>query len=247
MNEILPQVSTKGIDGSTLKLIAIVGMTLDHIGIVFGNYIPLSAEIFLYAFGGLTFPIMAFLMVEGHKNTSNLWRYWQRLLVFAGISTLPYMWATQSRGLNVMFTLFLGLITLYLYDQMQNRLLFWFVFAGLTLVTIFMDWSLMGVPMVLLYYTRKGKWSRLIVPVLIPIAMMLLSFFVAYTNPYMSAVETLPGVAFALVGCSLTVPLLAKYNGQRGPAPKYLFYAYYPGHLLVLALLRGLLFQEWWF
>ncbi|MCX5810402.1 MAG: TraX family protein [Proteobacteria bacterium] len=36
----------------------------------------------------------------------------------------------------------------------------------------------------------------------------------------------------------LSVPLLALYNGKRGPNAKYLFYIFYPGHLAVLGLIR---------
>ena len=35
------------------------------------------------------------------------------------------------------------------------------------------------------------------------------------------------------------VPLMLLYNGRRGPRLKYLFYAYYPAHLLVLTFLAG--------
>lgn len=234
----LLQTKNGGISASTLKFIAIFGMTMDHTGIVFGDYLPFWAKIILFAFGGLTFPTMAFLLVEGYKHTSDLKRYALRLLLFAIISLIPFMWAMHSPGLNVMFTLLLGLITLYLYDHMKNRTAFWCVFVLLSLVSAVMDWSLMGVPMVLMYYVLKGKWRKIIIPALLPIGFILVKLVIGLLF-FSSIVDILPSVAFACIGCSFTVPLLAAYNGHRGRSLKYIFYMYYPGHLFILVLLRG--------
>lgn len=244
MDTSVQQTKNGGINASALKLIAIIGMTMDHIGIVFGDYLPLWAKIALYAFGGLTFPTMAFLLVEGYKHTSNFKRYALRLLIFAGVSLIPFMWAMHACGLNIMFTLLLGLITLYLYDHMNSRIGFWLVFVLFIILSAFMDWGLMGVPMVLMYYVLKGKWKKLIIPILLPIGLALteLVFGILF---FPSLEQVLPSLAFSFIGCSLTVPLLAAYNGQRGRSIKYLFYIYYPGHLLILALLRGFLCQDW--
>lgn len=245
MHTLVRQTSFGGISASSLKLLAISGMTLDHIGVVFGHWLPLWAKVALYTLGGLTYPIMAYLLVEGYRHTSNLKRYGMRLLLYAIAAQVPYMWATRGISLNVLFTLSLGLITLYLYDNFKNRTVFWFVFTGLTLATGVMDWPLMGVPMVLLYYTQRAKWRRLILPVLLPMGMMALQAAVQWIHPEMSAMDSLPSLAFAFIGCSLTIPLLANYNGKRGRPLKYLFYVYYPGHLLALSLIRGFLFGIW--
>lgn len=244
MDSNLQQTKSGGISASTLKFIAIIGMTMDHTGIVFGDYMPLWAKIILFAFGGLTFPTMAYLLVEGYRHTSDFKRYALRLLVFALISVLPFMWAMHSPGLNVIFRLLLGLLTLHLYDHMKNRTAFWFVFAFFIVISVIMDWSLMGVPMVLLYYVLDGKWKRVIIPALFPIGFALSELVVGLLF-FPSITQALPSIAFACVGCSLTIPLLAAYNGKRGRPVKYLFYIYYPGHLLILAILRGILVNDW--
>lgn len=234
-----------GFNAYTLKLIAIIAMTLQHSAIVFKQVVPFEAKISLYAFSGLTFPIMAFLLVEGYKHTSNFKRYALRLLFFAIITEIPHMWAMKGFGLNVMFTLLLGLVTLYLHDHMKNRTAFWLAFIGLSLATIIMDWSLMGVPMILLYYLLRGKWKKILIPVLLPIGYAFVQFIVKCIVPSMSGIEDLPSLAFAFIGCGLSIPLLTYYNGQRGRSSKYLFYLFYPGHMIVLALLRGLLLNDW--
>ena len=246
MNISIVEKSTgNGLDASALKLIAIFGMTLDHVGIVFGGMLPLWAETALFALGGLTFPIMAYLLVEGYKHTSNLKKYAFRLFIFALISSLPFRWALRLPGLNVLFTLLLGLATLYLYDHMKNRPAFWAAFAGMSVFSVVMDWGLIGVPMVLLYRVLRGKRQRVVIPALLPIGLALVQFGVRCIMPSMSGIDDLPSVAYAVIGCGLTIPLLANYNQQRGKSLKYLFYVYYPAHLLVLALLRGLLFHDW--
>lgn len=234
-----------GFDAGQLKLLAIFGMTLDHIGIVFGPYLSLGWTVALYALGGLTFPIMAFLMVEGYRYTTNLRRYILRMLLFGAAALLPFMWAFRTTTLNVMFTLALGCMGLYLYDHLKNRLLFALAFLGLILLSSFMDWPLMGVPMVLLYRVLKGKWKRLILPVLLPMGMMVTPAVTVLIHQPARLPGVLPSLAYALIGCSLTIPLLARYNGGRGRPMKYFFYAYYPLHLVVLVVIRGLLFQDW--
>ena len=58
-----------------LKVAAIVGMTCNHIANVFGSELPGGAMVALYSLGGLTFPIMAYLLCEGYRHTSSVRRY----------------------------------------------------------------------------------------------------------------------------------------------------------------------------
>ena len=39
---------------------------------------------------------------------------------------------------------------------------------------------------------------------------------------------------------ALSIPILARYNGQRGEwkGMKWLFYIYYPAHLVIIGILR---------
>lgn len=238
----LPQIKPdKGIDAFCLKIIAIVGMTLDHIGIAFGEYLPLWAESTLYAFGGLTFPIMAFLLCEGYRHTRSVKKYALRLLLFAIITQVPYMWALMNQ-LNVLFTLLLGLLAITCVERIKNPVLRTLVIAGFTAASVVCDWGLMGVPMVLMYYYIRKKSMKLILPVMVPFLVMGVTSIEALFSGYLQA---LPQLLYVIVGCGLTVPLLGRYQGQRGRPAKYLFYIYYPLHIAVLGLARGLLFGDW--
>lgn len=240
MEPVLNQ-SRKGLDAFWLKIIAIVGMTLDHIGIVLGGYMPFWAQCALYALGGLTFPIMAFLLCEGFRHTKNVKKYMLRLLGFAVITQIPYQWALMKQ-LNVLFTLLLGLLAIYLTSKIKSPLASGLIIVGFTAVTIVCDWGLIGVPMVLLYYYVKNRRAKLVLPILLPMALIGTGSVVALLY---GQLFVLPQLLYVLIGCTLTIPLLASYNGQRGRPMRYFFYAYYPAHIAVLGLVRGLAFGNW--
>lgn len=227
------------IDAYTLKIIAIIAMTLDHIGGTFENHLSLTARVLLMTPGGLTFPIMAFLLVEGYQHTRSVQKYGQRLLIFAFVALIPYMLAFQVPILDVLFTLFLGLITLYLYDNMTNRIGYWFTFAGFVLLSSICDWMLMGIPMILCYHAIKDPLKRLIIPILFPIILTGLDIFATLNMDTSQTLMTLlPEILYVVIGCGATIPLLYHYNGERGKPMKYFFYAFYPAHLLILAIIR---------
>ena len=218
---------------------------MDHIGSVFWDQLPTLWRCILYLPGGLTFPIMAFLLTEGYRQTSNIKKYAKRLLIFAAISLVPFGWAL-SPTFNVIVTLLLGLITIYLYDNMKNRIGFWFTFIGFILFTIICDWSLVGIPMVLCYHVITNPKKRVVIPVgLAWILMGSMTIIEALFGSQFIFMNILPNLLFAFIGCTATIFLLLRYNGEKGNSPKYLFYAYYPSHLLLLGLLRGLMFGIW--
>jgi hypothetical protein len=84
---------TKKIDGFHLKMIAIIGMLINHMGIIFewshsAQTLPLFAVSEFV--GRFTFPIMAYLLVEGYHYTHNVKKYAMRLAIFWIISIYPF-------------------------------------------------------------------------------------------------------------------------------------------------------------
>ncbi len=100
------------LSGSSLKVIAIVSMTIDHLGLyMLGGDDPASASVTYHLMrmvGRLAFPIFAFLLVEGYVHTRDIRRYMMNLLVTAIISDIPWMLLGGYDSHNVMFTLLLG-------------------------------------------------------------------------------------------------------------------------------------------
>lgn len=232
----------RGLDAFTLKIIAIIGMTMDHTGLVFRDFLPLWAKCILIAFGGLTFPIMAYLIGEGYRHTKNIKKYMLRLLIFALIAQVPY-YMFLMKQLNILFTLLLGLLAIYIIERSKSRAISVLVVIGFIIVSVSCDWGLMGVPMILIYYYKKNRLARVTLPLILPFAFFALNIVMQFAQGW-PFLEILPDLLFIVVGCSLTIPLLISYNGQRGKPMRYFFYIYYPLHIIVLGLIR--LFPVLW-
>lgn len=231
-----------GVSGSTLKIIAMATMLVDHIGAaVLWRYIlnisnhDFSMEwynqlVILYrvlrGIGRIAFPIYCFLLVEGFQKTRNLKRYILRLGIFAVIAEVPFDLCFTSQIFflgyqSVMLTLLVGVITMWgvslLEKHVKNRML---LITGGTAVTILgaaaaelmkTDYGYMGIICIMvLYVLRRVKWMQ--------IAGGCLAFLWEIWAP----------IAF--------IPV-AFYNGKRGLRLKYVFYLFYPLHLLILYLI----------
>ena len=198
-----------------LKVAAIVGMTCNHIANVFGSELPGGAMVALYSLGGLTFPIMAYLLCEGYQHTSSVRRYAERLAVFAVVSQIPYSLLFGATG-NVLITLLIGLGMLWLVDrQRQNLVLCALGLLGGLAVSSFCDWGIIGPLMILLFWHFHER------PRGVALAMLVTCLSLGVLGYY-------------TVGFGLATTLMLNYNGQQGRPLKWFFYGYYPGHLLAL-------------
>ena len=250
-----------GLNAYTLKMVAIIGMALQHTAIVLGEVIPIWLHFPLQFAGGFTFPIMAFFVAEGYKHTSNLKKYMGRILIFALIAQVPYMAAFETMfvfgiSFNIMFTIFIGLTMLVLYDKMKIRWLFWVIFVITCIITVLADWGIVGPVMILMYHTIKSDKAKkiatpivagsftLIFGIIVSIAMVVV--MMVSNDPLLAelldaeaaavGMDALAGLLFP-VGSFASIALLLNYNGQRGRSMKYLFYVFYPLHFVILSLL----------
>lgn len=232
----------RGISSFSLKIAAIIGMTMNHAAYIFGDALPFWARCVLFAGGGLTFPIMAFLLVEGYHHTSNITRYASRLGMFALVSQIPYG-LFLAANLNVLFTLLIGLGVLWLDDHARNRAFFWSGLAAGAVLSLACDWGFLGIIMIYLFKNLRDERTAIVAPVGIAIFAtglpQLAELVAAAPTGDWSA---LPFALYPLIGCSLTIPLLSSYNGERGRPMKWFFYAYYPAHIAVLGILYLALF-----
>lgn len=142
------------ITGFQLKLAAIAAMTCNHVANVFGEYLSDALDLSLYAVGGMTFPIMAFLLVEGFDHTSNLRRYALRLLVFALIAQVPYSLLFGAPA-NVLFTLLIGLGILWLSHRFSTGAGLLAAVACTLLLQAFVDWGTTGFIVIYLFGTLR--------------------------------------------------------------------------------------------
>lgn len=233
----------RGISSAILKWIAIVAMTCNHAGYIFYPHLPFTARTVLITVGGLTFPIMAYLLVEGYVHTSNLKRYAARLAVFALIAEVPF-WIFLGHEGNVLATLLGGLVVLWIFDNVDNDWLRTLGILAVVLVTWFCDWGGIGPVIILLFYRlRTSHWgiaASMVLPVALGVASILPHFMRGLAT---GSLVNLPFLLYYLGGNVAAIPLLMAYNGQRGAFPlKWFFYIYYPAHIAVLGLIHLFVF-----
>lgn len=229
--------SNRGISSFSLKIIAIVGMTCNHVSWVFSDLLPFPLLCALEGAGGLTFPIMAFLLAEGWRHTSDICKYEKRLAVFALVSQIPYSLFLAPQG-NVLITLLLGLILLHLHDILKNRAVWWVAVVAGIVISAACDWGIIGIPMILIAALMPTRRQQALISAVLPMAGFGIPALISVIS---GGIEALPSLVYAL-GNGVAGLLLCSYNGKRGRPLKWFFYAYYPLHIALLGAVRMLFF-----
>jgi len=190
---------------------------------------------------------MAYLLTVGYHYTRDVRKYALRLGIFALISLLPFIWVLSDK-LNVLFTLLMGLGIIWADDNLKNRFLFWGLFAAAFVASQWCDWSYIGVPMILLYHRGREQRWQVVLPIILVWAMGITYIHTIMTSVFVEAYfrSYLPSLLYCFIGATATIPLLYNYSGDRGRPMKYFFYAYYPGHISLIGLAKGLLYGIWW-
>lgn len=240
----------KSIDGFKLKLLAITTMLINHIGSGFSIY-EYSPPLFFFTefIGKLTFPIMAYLLVEGFYHTHNRKKYAGRLALFWGISIYPFHmlfdFAHPFQPIelvnNIFFTLLMGLLLLIVYEKIRSPLVRILLVIFFSLITMMSDWSLFGVLLIFGFYKWKDRSFGIWWPILYTTSLMTLMMMMSHSA--MPHIVPLYQV-FSVLGMLSTIPILTLYDGCRGYSPKWVkwgFYCFYPLHIVILALIRMLM------
>lgn len=244
------------LSSNALKGIACISMLIDHTGIVFFDSNPV-----MRAVGRLAFPIFAFLIVQGLLHTSDVRRYMGRLLIFALLSEVPFdlamydcIWYPGAQ--NIFFTLALGLFVIYTFETI-GPLRRWaaeiaFV-SALAAEFLRFDYGMAGIGVILLFYWcvkerqaggRTGEPESAegvpegFSPRLPDGEAVEKAYFGRRQN---LEIVLLSSLAYILcLGMKQLYALLAMipinmYNGKRGRLRlKYVFYLFYPMHLLLI-------------
>lgn len=249
----------------SLKLFAVIAMTLDHIAKIIGqaglmSFFPslsmaTSSDIMhlMDGIGRIAFPLYAFMIAEGAAKTRSMPRYIGRLMLFALISEPVFYFAFHRVELtwggfldnlsrwnlnNVFITLTLGAVAV-------------FVSQLLDISTCKRRWLVVVPVWGLLAFVGQyvgcdyGAAGILLIAALYlaktkqhTISVILiwsLWLYIVSYGVYVSSYNVMQGICAALSGV-----LIWFYNGKRGRSVKWSFYIYYPAHLLVLILLGRL-------
>ncbi len=164
-------------------------------------------------------------------HTKNVWKYALRLAVFVFVSEIPFDLAFYDTPFylnyqNVFFTLLIGLLTLiglqYISEKLPansfvtilaNAVV---IFAGIAVAVLLKtDYAGMGIMTIVAMYILKKNHT---------ISMLGGCTVLALLNYF-----EIPAF-IALIPAWL-------YNGKRGLNLKYIFYIFYPAHLLILYLI----------
>ena len=244
-----------GITSMWLHIMAMAFMLCDHL---WGTVVP--GNNWLTVIGRLAFPIFAFMIVEGYFHTKNLKRYVLRLLLFAVISEIPFNLAIGSRFFyprhqNVLWSFLISIGLIYLNELTRRirkkwlRILVGIIVGANSLlvgsilgIITFSDYYHAGVLTVLVFYFfRRRKWWCLIAQIvcLWIINVELLGGF-GYDVVLFGKSFFITQQGFALFAL---IPIWL-YRGKQGYHAKwfkYLCYAFYPAHLLILAIIKMLI------
>ena len=233
----------------SLHILAMVTMLCDHL---WGTVVP--GNDWLTCVGRLSFPIFAFLLVEGYFHTRNLKKYVRRLFLFALISEIPFNLAIGSSLFypfhqNVLWTFLMAIGMIHWNEKVREKQLWVRILVGCASVCLgyvgglvtFADYYHAGVLTVLVFYFFRGrKWWCFFGQLLCLwyINCEMLGGF-GYEVQFLGQTHFLPQQGFALLAL---VPIWL-YRGNQGPRSKWLqygYYAFYPMHLLILGLLKFL-------
>lgn len=242
----------KKLNANMIKMIAIIAMTIDHIAwYLYPGYPSHPIPVIMHIIGRITCPIMCYFIAEGFHYTKNINKYTLRLFIFAFISHFAYIFSS-SHYINyksfipfyygnildqtsVMWSLAWGLMMLrvvHSHKIKQNMQIL--LVLLICLISFMSDWSCIASLCVLAIGTNRGDFKK---------QMSWMVFYVAiYALVYYFAINPLYGlIQMAVV---LSIPVIGLYNGKRGFNPKinyvtkWLFYIYYPLHLLIIGLIQ---------
>lgn len=220
-----------GLTGNQLKILAVIFMTIDHIGMLLFPQIRLFRMI-----GRLAFPIFAYTFAEGCKYTKNRMRHFLTLSIIGFLCQIVYSLLTHSLYMNILITLSLSAAMIYSYDiaKKQDKFIS-YLFPAVVLVAIFficqimpkildgtdfdIDYGFLGAMLPVLVYYGKTKEDKLIL-----LSVGLLALAISSGATQLLAI--------------FAVPILYFYNEKRGKwRMKYFFYIYYPVHIVVIFLI----------
>ena len=237
---------------AALKWTAMVTMLIDHTGLVLCEYLlaykgevlgdcsllqmPWEDVLYPMAYimrmvGRISFPLYCFLLTEGFLHTRDWKKYWLRLMSFALISEIPFSLAAYNTWIgltrNVFFELAAGILMLQgfrlarQYYGIRRYGFLLMALGGACAVAVFgrLDYGAEGMLMIgALYLLKDYRAGRAGAGGLI-----------AFSGSWDYCYGT---------GALAAIPM-ALYSGEKGrQGNRYVFYWFYPLHLLALFLIR---------
>ena len=208
-----------------LKVIGIVTMFLDHY-----HYIVGGSEI-LNVIGRIAFPIFAFTLNEGYVHTRSLKKYLLRLFIFAVSIQMPSILFGYDYPMNIFFTLFLGLLSIYIFNLKKMNVILKIILIGFILFfsqKFKLDYGIYGILVIINFNIFRNNKFKILMNFLV------LNIY----NVIFPKVFDLPDTQlFSLI----SLVFIFMYNGEKGRSMKYFFYLFYPIHFFILEIIKFIL------
>lgn len=244
----------------TLKIIALFLMVIDHIGLYFDG-----APLWFRLLGRACYPLFLFCMVWGYHHTKNRKIYLLRLYLMSvfmtvfGLTVDTYFATENGYGNHNIFLplflvgVFISTIELFTKDKKKGAVLLAAIFSVQVLYYVlpaFLPFlrSLSGdvvtgiipnlslneygfefVALGVLMYFLKEKRDLFCV------------MYILFCIYQFSAEMLQMGMAFQWF-MIFALPLMMRYNDQKGYGMKYFFYIFYPAHAFILFYLSNFVF-----
>lgn len=243
-----------------LKCIALYLMVLDHIGFYFEGFMPYGLYLVLRTLGRSSYPLFLFCMTQGYRHTRSRKKYLLRLylgsLFMTGFAVfVDAVFPVDGLGYgfhNIFLSMFLVGILISTIEAFQKDkrtglimagcifvLQYWFsvaphyipvlrnyngdictgIFPNLALNEYGLLFIILGIAMYFLY-DRKETFT----------IVYLLFCIAQYSDEMLNGEGGFPIQWFMV----LALPLILRYNGERGRSFKYFFYLFYPAHTFLL-------------
>ncbi|MBQ8250777.1 MAG: hypothetical protein IJY92_02550 [Alphaproteobacteria bacterium] len=231
--------SLKNINPDILKLIALITMTMDHIGHVFfpGEFMVLRF------FGRFSFPIFIFLLTSHLAEKDIYKKYILRLLPFAFLSLIivtPFdIYIKETFKLTILWSLLLYTLTLFCFEKISNEntpsfikgfCYFLTLSVGLTL-SLIVDYGYFGYlfAITLYGYFKTNKNIYLYFTLLFSFLLNSKGFFI-----YPTLILIMCTTSFLVTLFLLQQKRPPNKNHRRFLKPWWVFYTYFPVHFFVL-------------
>lgn len=242
MNSSLTKLSKGFLSGTSLKIFALLCMTTDHIG---SRLLPADDPLYLpfRIVGRLAFPIFAYMIAEGCRYTHHKLKYFFCVMGLGVICQIFYIIYDKSLSFNILISLGLSILIIYVMDLGKNSYKYYYKIV--TVFFIFIIYFITELAPVIFPQLKEAKYhfDYGFFGIMLPVATALFE-----ERRYRLLMFSLGLVALSISlssiqwWCLLSIIPIALYSGERGKySLKYVFYLYYPLHLLVIQGIKYLI------
>ena len=197
-------------------------MFLDHYHYIIGGSKILNVV------GRIAFPIFAFTLSEGYVHTRSLKKYLFRLFIFAVSIQMPSILFGYDYSMNIFFTLFLGLLSIYIFNLKKINIILKIILIGFVLFfsqKFKFDYVMYGILLIMNFNIFRDYKFKILMNFLV------LNIFNMIFPKVFDLVDT---QFFSLI----SLVFIFMYNGKKGRSMKYFFYLFYPIHFFILEVIK---------